>query len=227
LVAKSIGECESVNDQENENASDEIDSEVSGEMSNISHQHAKKENKCKLKRLDMSDKFDNNPHTNSKELDSDSDPEVYQVRPTRSGRLPKLSRSDVGCESDTEDMSSMNNITATSLREVTEIVNVPANNNGNATTTCPENLTTMIPNINEIEPGSLVILSKESTEDPGNTILQVYMVSSNVDIANANVKHNVTPMDPLPKLLTTVADKLEKAESINVSNLNNDSSHFT
>jgi len=192
--------------------------------SRIPHQQTKRENRWKLKRLDISDKSDgNNPYANLKELDSDSDPEIYQVRPTRSGRLSKLSRSDVRCESDTEDVSSMNNITTTSLRKATEIVNVPVDNNGDATTTSPENLTTMIPNIDEIEPGSLVILSKESTEDPGNTILQVYMVSSNVDIANADV----TPTNPLPNLLTTVTDKLEKAESINISNLSNDSSQFT
>ncbi|XP_011339470.1 transcription factor TFIIIB component B'' homolog isoform X2 [Ooceraea biroi] len=83
LVAKSIGECESssVNDQEDGNATDEIDSEASGdETSDVRHQRTKRKSRArKLRRLDFSDKSDDNSsHASSKEPDSDSDPEIYQ-----------------------------------------------------------------------------------------------------------------------------------------------------
>lgn len=219
MVAKSIGEYESsVNDQED----DDVDSEASDGTNDVRQQQKKRTSKLrKLRHLDISDKSDDNSsHASSKESDLDSDPEVYVARPTRSGRLPKPKNSrrvHVKRESDTKNVSSVND-TATSSQEVID-VNVLPDSSENTTTICPENLTTVIPNIidNKIEPGSLVILSRESTEEPGNTIVQVYMVSSNVD-TNADVKCNVTPVDLPPKLLTTVTEKLEEAESINMSN---------
>lgn len=229
MVAKSIGECESssVNDPEDreENLSDEIDSEASGETSDARHRRAKRGSKSRESRcLNVSDESDEdgsrataqNGESTCK-LDSDSDPEVYRVRPTRSGRLSKSKkfRSGVNVKrnGDTKDVSSVNGTTATSSpREATVVNAVPADNgNGIA---IPENLTTVIPNIDKMEPGSLVILSKKSTEEPENTILQVYMVSSNT--ANAEDECDVMPVDLPPKFLT-VTDKLNEAESINAS----------
>ncbi|XP_072767672.1 uncharacterized protein Bdp1 isoform X2 [Anoplolepis gracilipes] len=192
LVAKSIGECEaSVNDEAEEatvSTNDEIDVEMNNEASDA-NQQMKKASKVRKKRLDdrPDDSDDSASGPNS---DSDSSPEIYRVRPTRSGRQPKkmkkLQAPDINklnmpkvkavSDSDVENESSVIDdvvIPSHVAVEVTEVVNTEANE---SMETCPENITNVIPNINQMEPGSLVIVSKESTEEPGNTILQVYMV---------------------------------------------------
>ncbi|KAK9309855.1 hypothetical protein QLX08_000659 [Tetragonisca angustula] len=117
--------------------------------------------------------------------DVDSDTEVYHVRPTRSGRLPKIKKlqgPDINtldnerlnyCSNDDElTMSSENNVT----EKVTEDL-IFDNINSEIHHIDPK---TVIPNINDVEPGSFVILSKESLDEPGKSVLQVYMVSSDV-----------------------------------------------
>ncbi|XP_043507413.1 transcription factor TFIIIB component B'' [Frieseomelitta varia] len=117
--------------------------------------------------------------------DVDSDTEVYYVRPTRSGRLPKIKKlqgPDINtldnerlnyCSNDDElTMSSENNVT----EKVTEDL-IFDSINSEIHHIDPK---TVIPNINDVEPGSFVILSKESLDEPGKSVLQVYMVSSDV-----------------------------------------------
>ena len=116
--------------------------------------------------------------------DVDSDTEVYHVRPTRSGRLPKIKKlqgPDINtldnerlnyCSNDELTMSSENNVT----EKVTEDL-IFDSINSEIHHIDPK---TVIPNINDVEPGSFVILSKESLDEPGKSVLQVYMVSSDV-----------------------------------------------
>ncbi|CAD1481262.1 unnamed protein product, partial [Heterotrigona itama] len=112
--------------------------------------------------------------------DVDSDTEVYHVRPTRSGRLPKIKKlqgPDINtldnerlnyCPNDDElTMSSENNVT----EKVTEDL-IFDSINSEINHIDPK---TVISNINDVEPGSFVILSKESLDEPGKSVLQVYM----------------------------------------------------
>ena len=117
--------------------------------------------------------------------DVDSDTEVYHVRPTRSGRLPKIKKLQ-GPDINTLDNERLNycsnddELTMSSEKNVTEKVTedlIFDNINSEIHHIDPK---TVIPNINDVEPGSFVILSKESLDEPGKSVLQVYMVSSDV-----------------------------------------------
>ncbi|XP_050462873.1 transcription factor TFIIIB component B'' homolog isoform X2 [Cataglyphis hispanica] len=236
LVAKSIGECEpqlpksTVNNEEAEDTistSDEIDIEINSEVSDA-HQQMRKGSKARKRRLDdKSDNSDDDSHFNS---DSDSSPEIYRVRPTRSGRQPKKMKklqapnvnklnipnvnaiSDGGIENESSVIGDENVIS--SHVEVTEVINTSIKNDESVETSCPENITNVIPNINQMEPGSLVIVSKESAEEPGNTILQVYMVSSNID--NINAAESTADQQNLSDSVTT------KSEIDELTELDND-----
>lgn len=154
--------------------------------------------------------------------------EVYRVRPTRSGRQPKpkklRARNINTLDNGVENESLVNNDTTTSLQEtpslqeITKDLSTRSKNSEDETTSCSENIATVISDINQMKPGSLVILTQESVEEPGETILQVYMVSSNVDKKNTNdetVKTNVTPAVLSPESLSTVTNKIEDAKPIN------------
>lgn len=243
-MAKSIGECEAllpkstINNEEAEDTtistSDEIDIEINSEASDA-HQQMRKGSKARKRRLD--DKSDNSDddsvsHFNS---DSDSSPEIYRVRPTRSGRQPKKMKklqapdvnklntpnvnaiSDGVIENESSVIGDENVISSHVAVEVTEVVNTSIKNDESAETSCPENITNVIPNINQMEPGSLVIVSKESAEEPGNTILQVYMVSSNVDNINA-VTESTADQQNLSDSLTTKSEIDELTELDNDKN---------
>ncbi|KYN40426.1 Transcription factor TFIIIB component B'' like protein [Trachymyrmex septentrionalis] len=186
LVAESIGECGSLsNDLEAEDTivsttNDEIDIEICSDTNNIPQQMAKKKARRSKKRSD--DKF--NDYSSCTDADSDSSEEVYQLRPTRSGRLSKkirkLQAPDLTTRNNIEkELPVDNKIPSHVAVEITEYVNTQVTNSENTETSCSDNIMSMIPNINQMEPGALVIVSKESAESPGNTILQVYMVASN------------------------------------------------
>lgn len=116
--------------------------------------------------------------------DVDSDTEVYRVRPTRSGRLPKVKKLQ-GPDINTFDNERLNycpndheiTISSENDAKVTEDLIFDSIN---SEIHHIDPLKTVIPNIGDVEPGSLVILSKESLEEPGKSVLQVYMVSSDV-----------------------------------------------
>lgn len=234
-MAKSIGECEAlltsnaINAEEAEDAmistSDEIDVEINSEMSDT-HQ-IRKGSKMRKRRLD--DKSDDSDDNSASDFNSDSDssPEIYRIRPTRSGRQPKKLKKlqapdvnklntpniDTESDSDAENKSSIvdNEVIPSHVAvEVTEVANTSNEDGESAETSCPENITSVIPNINQMEPGSLVIVSKESAEEPGNTILQVYMVSSNVD----NTSTDSTDQQNLLKPLTTVTSESETVKQV-------------
>lgn len=241
MVAKSIGECEeqttSTKDKEAEDAmvstSDEIDVEINSEV--IVRQQVRKGSKTRKRRVDEKSDISDDDSASGPVSDSDSSPEIYRVRPTRSGRQPKkmkklqapninklnMPKIDAIPDSDAEKESSVTGedvIPSHVAVEVTEIANTSTEDSETTETPCPENITNVIPNINQMEPGSLVIVSKESTEEPGNTILQVYMVSSNVnnvdnvDNVDTTMKSDESMVDQqnVPEPLTTT--KLETAE---------------
>ncbi|XP_011162348.1 transcription factor TFIIIB component B'' homolog [Solenopsis invicta] len=238
LVADSIGECEALSTrkgQEAENtvisstnnqglllpnsANNEIAIEINGDTNTIQQQTGKK-NKARGSKKRVNDKleiFEN--YSSCTDADSDSSEEIYQLRPTRSGRLSKKIR-----KLQTLDLSTLNsNIKNESVDdetaipshvavEVTEYVNAPVMDSENVETSCSDNIISMIPNVNQMEPGALVIVSKESSENPGNTILQVYMVTSNID-SSTIVTSSTTVKNQSSEPLTT---KPENAESINI-----------
>ncbi|KYN14095.1 Transcription factor TFIIIB component B'' like protein [Trachymyrmex cornetzi] len=188
LVAESIGECGSLlNDPELEDTivsttNDEIDTEICSDTNNVLQQMAKKKARRSKKRSD--DKFDD--YSSCTDADSDSSEEVYQLRPTRSGRLSKKIRKLQAPDLTTRNSNNVekelpvdNKIPSHVAVEITEYVNTQVTNSENTEPSCSDNIMSMIPNINQMEPGALVIVSKESAENPGNTILQVYMVASN------------------------------------------------
>lgn len=241
LVADSIGECEAlpVNNEEAEDAtvstSDEIDIEINSEANATSQQIKKGSKVRKLKRR-LDDTPDNSDDESASCSDSDSSPEIYRVRPTRSGRQPKkakkLQAPDVNMldtsnavsdddmnESLVIDDSSETVIPSHIAVEVTEVVNTSTEDGKSVETSCPENIASVIPNINQMEPGSLVIVSKESAEEPGNTILQVYMVSPNVhNVANAAIQPNGSATDA-QEPLELLTNKPETAKSIDIVNI--------
>lgn len=244
-MAKSIGECETlltknvINNEEAEDTtistSDEIDIEMNSETSDT-HQQMRKGSKARKRRLDdRSDNSDDDSASGSNS-DSDSSPEIYRIRPTRSGRQPKkvkkLQAPDVNKlntpnvnaipDSSIENKSSVigdENMSHVAV-EVTEVVNSSTENGESAETSSSENITNVIPNISQMEPGSLVIVSKESAEEPGNTILQVYMVSSNVDNVNVvtELSESTADQQNLSDSLTTVTNKPETDESTKPDN---------
>lgn len=232
LVAESIGECEILsNDQEAEDTAvsmtnDEIDTEINSDTNNTQQEMEKRSKAWKSKKRldDTSEKFDD--YSSCTEADSDSSEEIYQPRPTRSGRfskkIRKLQAPDFSIpNNNTENESSVDNkamIPSHVAVEVTEYVNTPVTNSGNTETSCSDNIMTMIPNINQIEPGALVIVSKESIENPGNTILQVYMVASNID-STTTVTPSATLRNESSESLT---NKPENAEP-NTINIVDDS----
>lgn len=223
LVAESIGECETLpKDQEAEDTvisttNDEIDIEIINDTNNAQQQMMKKSKaqRSKKKRLDEFDDY-----SSDTDVESDSSEEVYQLRPTRSGRLSKkirkLQAPDFNAfNSNTKDESPVDDKTMIPSHvavEVTEYVNTSVTDSGTTETSSSDSIMTMIPNINQMEPGALVIVSKESTENPGNTILQVYMVASNIDSSTtvtssaASGNHSSEPL----------INKSESIESINI-----------
>lgn len=118
--------------------------------------------------------------------DVDSDTEIYRVRPTRSGRLPKVKRlqgPDINTlDNERLNCSSNDEITISSEDNAKVTENLIFDNiNLNSEIHHIDPIKTVIPSIGNVEPGSLVILSKESLEEPGKSVLQVYMVSSDVN----------------------------------------------
>ncbi|KMR00325.1 transcription factor tfiiib component b -like protein [Lasius niger] len=238
LVAQSIGECEvlSINAEEAEDAtvstSDEIDVEINSEANNAQHQQMRKGSKMRKLKRRLDDRADNSDDESVSCSDSDSSPEIYRVRPTRSGRQPKkakklqapdvnmLNTPNVNAESDSgaNESSVIDDETVISSHVAVEVINTPTEDGESVETSSPENITNVIPNLNQMEPGSLVIVSKESAEEPGNTILQVYMVSPNV--GNVKIEPIESAADPAdsqdpPELSTIiVTNKPETAKPI-------------
>lgn len=226
LVAESIGECGSLpNDLEAEDTvvsttNDEIDIEICSDTNNVQQQMGKKKARRSKKRSD--DKFDD--YSSCTDADSDSSEEVYQLRPTRSGRLSKKIRKLQAPDLTTRNSNNKekklpidNKIPSHVAVEVTEYVNTQVTNSENTETSCSDNIMSMIPNINQMEPGALVIVSKESAENPGNTILQVYMVASNIDSSTTVTSSAASGNQPLEPSLINQPENTEPIDIVDDS----------
>ncbi|XP_076648723.1 transcription factor TFIIIB component B'' homolog Bdp1 isoform X2 [Halictus rubicundus] len=143
----------------------------------------------------------------------DSDTEIYHVRPTRSGRLPKVKKLQ-GPDINTLDNERLN-YDSSDQEDTTSSKNTTRDmDNTHSETNYVNSVKTVIPNINHVEPGSLVILSKESPEEPGKSVLQVYMVSSNVNSSENVEQQSATDVNLPPELLATVTTTLTDTESV-------------
>ncbi|XP_034181297.2 transcription factor TFIIIB component B'' homolog Bdp1 isoform X1 [Osmia lignaria lignaria] len=224
IVASSIGEMDASDNEENSDCSDVMQNAENTKESDPCQETLNKRNKkgCKRLREDKSSSETNDDkETLSVFSDVDSDTEIYRVRPTRSGRIPKVKKLQ-GPDINTLDSERSNN--CSNSYEITEPLddntevskNLTSDNaNFNSETQYADSIKTVIPSIGNVEPGSLVILSKESPEEPGKNVLQVYMVSSNVNSENLE-ESNITPINLSPELLATVTTKLSDAESVAV-----------
>ncbi|XP_006612388.1 transcription factor TFIIIB component B'' homolog isoform X2 [Apis dorsata] len=192
IVASSIAEMDaSDNEEEKEDdfGLDSIMSKGNTHLNDECQQTSNKINKKMYKRTRDERKLlikEDDVESLSSCNDADSDTEIYRVRPTRSGRLPKVKRlqgPDINTlDNERLNCSSNDEITISSEDNAKVTENLIFDNiNLNSEIHHIDPIKTVIPSIGNVEPGSLVILSKESLEEPGKSVLQVYMVSSDVN----------------------------------------------
>ncbi|PBC27571.1 uncharacterized protein LOC108002243 isoform X1 [Apis cerana] len=191
IVASSIAEMDASDNEEEKEDDFGLDSIMSKENLNDDEcqQTSNKINKKIYKRTRDERKLlikEDDVESISSCNDVDSDTEIYRVRPTRSGRLPKVKRlqgPDINTlDNERLNCSSNDEITISSEDNAKVTENLIFDNiNLNSEIHHIDPIKTVIPSIGNVEPGSLVILSKESLEEPGKSVLQVYMVSSDVN----------------------------------------------
>ena len=106
---------------------------------------------------------------------------------------------------------------ANQVQQIAEKDKISENNVSLESSWQSQNIENSLSGISQVEPGSLVIVSQESTESPGETLLQVYMVSSHIDKTQANgVMQNMTPVVLTSELLNTVTAGMSNVAPINV-----------
>lgn len=192
IVASSIAEMDASDNEEEKEDDFGLDSIMSKENTHLNdecQQTSNKMNKKMYKRTRDERKLlikEDDVESLSSCNDIDSDTEIYRVRPTRSGRLPKVKRlqgPDINTlDNERLNCSSNDEITISSEDNAKVTENLIFDNiNLNSEIHHIDPIKTVIPSIGNVEPGSLVILSKESLEEPGKSVLQVYMVSSDVN----------------------------------------------
>lgn len=229
IVATSIGEMDASDEDEDQSTNNSVSQNDDVEANdNPNQQPLKRTTKhiCKkLKEEDITISEEVESFCSNTSHHSDSDTEIYHVRPTRSGRLPKVKKlqgPDINTldggikdndlvENETESLPE-NGEKVAGLVHMSEGVDINPTEVQNT-----ETLKTVIPDINQVEPGSLVILSKESPEEPGKSVLQVYMVSSNIAPAKDKIEPNITLVDLSPELLATVTTRLSDVEPISLT----------
>ncbi|KAK0178296.1 hypothetical protein PV328_002260 [Microctonus aethiopoides] len=150
------------------------------------------------------------------EADNESDTEIYEVKPTRSGRRPKVRniRTNVNhtltkiFENDSErtDDTSQTEVTAENSKEqvpITQEASTLEDNN-------PE------PDFSSVVPGSLVIVCKESANQPGENVVQVYMVGPDGTDDKMNITKTVTPIDVRPEALSMLTNETSSDTAVNI-----------
>ncbi|XP_043278680.1 transcription factor TFIIIB component B'' homolog [Venturia canescens] len=156
----------------------------------------------------------------------ESDPEIYQVKPTRSGRLPKVRKLQApkintldnlfsDPETANEPPSPRSSIPENErAMDHTDEGEIPPEKTSEETHNILEKVPreSCISDITQVEPGSLVIVSRESEEEPGETVLQVYMVSPDLDDGTGQ---NMMPVKLTPELLNTVSAGMTNVNPIN------------
>ncbi|XP_076243850.1 transcription factor TFIIIB component B'' homolog Bdp1 [Calliopsis andreniformis] len=227
LVASSIAEMDASDSEEEQILELEQDenAKISDHYPSLLKRVNKKRKKSKeeTKILEESLTEIDNSNSLSSCNSCDSDTEVYHIRPTRSGRLSKVKKlqgpdiNTLDNEKSNDDCNDSETVTLSSDNmKISDNLNFDITNNDTENTeACENSVKTIIPNIGNVEPGSLVILSKESPEEPGKSVLQVYMVSSNINTSE-NLEESITPVNLPPELLATVTTRLSDVESITV-----------
>lgn len=132
----------------------------------------------KKKKLKRSSSVSAHSDEDSADAGSESDTEIYRPRPTRSGRVPRPKKLRINSK------HILDNILGEKT-PTTEEPDTPGADSAPGSKILSlvrdENSSTDITNV---EPGSLVIVSKESPDEPGKTEVQVYMVKSTDDAQN-------------------------------------------
>ncbi|XP_043666456.1 transcription factor TFIIIB component B'' homolog [Vespula pensylvanica] len=212
FAARSVGEATVTDDEITESEMSEIQHKDIEANNNQFLQRPRKRLKSSVKRTDeVTEEGKNACSTSGPE--SDSDAEIYQIRPTRSGRVPrvrKLQGPDINNlhSTGTEQSEHSEGILLENNEETVKSTNT-SNDTVINNEVYPDVITSAIPNIGEVEPGSVVILSKESPEEPGETVLQVYMVSSNVDALNIPIENDIVPIKTQSEVLATTPNASE------------------
>ena len=200
--------------EEIENSCEEdVDDDLSSGESRDESSQKKSRRLSKRKRETMNSSELLNEEVTESSSDTE-DIEIYHVKPTRSGRLPKrrklqapnVDSSDESSDPEEEEESSaLNKQLETSSKK---------ENSNNAQTLPQDLITNLIPNARDIEPGSLVIFTRNSPEEPGKTVVQVYMVSKNYNANDPNSDQNMTPVNLSPEALASVNSKILEAEPV-------------
>ncbi|XP_034943740.1 transcription factor TFIIIB component B'' homolog [Chelonus insularis] len=157
------------------------------------------------------------------DTDSDSGTEVYRPRPTRSGRTPKSktkNRAKQILDSVFKDnkpkkkimKESTTNNASVELFETNESQSIETENDQ---AMIIESIGTSVPDISSVEPGSLVIVSNESAEEPGKTVVQVYMVESNIEEIGNTFSKTLNPVNEIEsELIPTVTEELTTTSTL-------------
>lgn len=229
FVTSSIEQGEETEDEEAEEVDDPNSEEPSKSEANnnLSSERPKKRRKRKLD-VSIDEALDDLMQGAGIFSDSESETEIYEVKPTRSGRCPKtrkLQAPNVNKldelhtdEISKEEPDQVEDTVESDIEEAEEILG-PSKTEIELPEDVPEPVQPIqptIPDMSKVEPGSLVILSSETPGEPGNTMLQVYMVSPSSDPTDIASKQNITPVDLSSELLATVTTKLSKVEPPNV-----------
>lgn len=189
------------------NSGDEdVDGDLSsGESRNDDTQKKSRRTRRKRKSLNSLSVFD---ETNDSSSDTE-DMEIYNVKPTRSGRLPKRRK----LQAPNIESSDYSDVDESQAQEST-LKNTQETERSESQS--HDIISNVIPNMKDIEPGSLVILTRESPGEPGKTVVQVYMVSKDYNANDPNSEQNMTPVDLSPELLATVNSKISEAQPVQV-----------
>ncbi|XP_051164138.1 transcription factor TFIIIB component B'' homolog isoform X2 [Leptopilina boulardi] len=185
---------------------DDIDGDLSSsESRNDETQKKSRRTRRKRKSMNSLTVFD---EMNESSSDTE-DMEIYNVKPTRSGRLPKRRKLQAP-NIESSDYSDVDE----SIPQDSKTTNVKETEKSESQS--HDIISNVIPNIKDIEPGSLVILTRESPGEPGKTVVQVYMVSKDYNANDPNSEQNMTPVDLSPELLATVNSKISEAQPVHV-----------
>lgn len=174
IAVTSLGQA-ALDNEENQELTDKKSKKPPGNK-NIKPDPSINKKKKKLKRarsISLQSNCDD-----SADAGSESDTEVYRPRPTRSGRVPRPKKLRINSK------HILDNI----LGDKTDDVETPSKDTPDSTAgkiLSLERDENSGADISNVEPGSLVIVSNESAEEPGKTEVQVYMVKSTNDAQNS------------------------------------------
>lgn len=145
------------------------------------------------------------------EADNETDSELYKPRATRSGRKPRNKK-----------------ISTNKNKILDNIYEIEENTQDDSQTIVVEDTVKVvsqkslhdikesIKDMGSVEPGSLVILSNESPDEPGKTVFQVYMVGSELNNGQTNLRESMTPVNLSSEMLAMVTNELCPTSSADV-----------